>query len=124
MSRAYRTWVCPKKSNTILHLTHDWDRLKIGTEVLLKRFRRADDLLEPIGQMRPLSELELMEPTHSAIIEFIGSPGSDFRLELYLKRIARAREVEIKGHRWFKARHGEDKTLRIPLQLAMVDFAR
>jgi hypothetical protein len=93
-------------------------------ETLLNRFRDADDLLEPIGQTRPLSELELMEPTHSATIEFLGSPGSDFRLELYLKRIARAGEVEIKGHRWFKARHGEDKTLRMPLQLAMIDFGR
>ncbi|KAJ5880913.1 uncharacterized protein N7473_011966 [Penicillium subrubescens] len=97
---------------------------KISMETLLNRFRDADDLLEPIGQTRPLSELELMEPTHSATIEFLGSPGSDFRLELYLKRIARAGEVEIKGHRWFKARHGEDKTLRMPLQLAMVDFGR
>lgn len=63
-----------------------------------------------------------MEPAHSATIEFARSPGSDFRLELYLKRIAHAGEVEIKGHRWFKARRGEDKTLRMPLQLAMVDF--
>jgi hypothetical protein len=56
-------------------------------ETLLKRFRNADDLLEPIGQTRPLNELELMEPTHSATIKLIGIPGSDFRLELYLTRV-------------------------------------
>lgn len=89
---------------------------------MLDRFRRAGDLLEPIGQVRPLDELEFMEPTHSATIEFAGNTGSDLRLELYLKRIARAGEVEVKGHRWFKAHRGEEKTLRMPLQLAMVDF--
>lgn len=89
---------------------------------MLDRFRHAGDLLEPIGQVRPLDELEFMEPTHSATIEFAGNTGPDLRLELYLKRIARAGEGEVKGHRWFKARRGEDKALRMPLQLAMVDF--
>lgn len=123
MSGTCRARVCARKSDESLHLTDSLDRLKIGTDDLLDRLRQADDLLEPFGQVRPLNELEFMEPTHSATIEFT-QDNSDFRLELYLKRISRAGEVEIKGHRWFKARRGEDKTLRMPLQLAMVDFAR
>jgi hypothetical protein len=91
---------------------------------MLNRLRRADELLEPIGQVQPLHKLEFMEPNHSATIEFDKSLGYEFRLELYLKRITRAGEVEIKGHRWFKAYPDEDKTLRMPLQLAMVDFAK
>ncbi|KAJ5368041.1 uncharacterized protein N7496_007801 [Penicillium cataractarum] len=46
------------------------------------------------GQVRSLNELEFMEPIHSATIEFTRD-NSNFRLELYLKRISRAGEVEI-----------------------------
>ncbi|KAJ5489247.1 hypothetical protein N7539_004137 [Penicillium diatomitis] len=98
--------------------------LKIDTSELLRRFRHANDVLEPINQERSLEELELMEPVHSATVEILRSPDSQCRLELYLNKIRSTGEVEIKGQRWFQARQGVDRLVATPLQLAMIDVNR
>ncbi|EPS32262.1 hypothetical protein PDE_07222 [Penicillium oxalicum 114-2] len=97
---------------------------KIDANEMLQRFRCADDLLEPISQERRLHELELMEPTHSAIVEVVKGPYSQLRLELYLNRIGSTGEIETKGHRWFRTCPGEEQSLTTPLQLVMIDFYR
>lgn len=98
-------------------------RLNVDPGELLKRCSLAD-FLSPMNRATTLSDLLSWQPVYSASFEFFTKTADLIRLEVLFEKKKGSCEAEIKGHSWSKARRGNDFSLRLPLQIGVIDFAK
>ncbi|KAJ5689880.1 hypothetical protein N7462_004272 [Penicillium macrosclerotiorum] len=98
--------------------------LKITQAELFSRLQKAEELIESLDPSISLNSLAEMEPTLSVGFEFSSKADTILHLEIDFAKASGSHEIEVSGRRWLKTSGGDDKTCRMPLQLAMIDFAK
>lgn len=99
-------------------------RLNVDDMELLRRCSTAEGFLEPITPMLKLDSVLTWDPVFSASFQFFSKSERPVRLEVIFKSTPGSREMEIESHSWSKARDGDDFSLRLPLQIGVIDFAK